>query len=81
MNTAKLFFGNAYLSIPKTFSYSGIIGGIVMFTVVGMINCYTMLQNLRVADRHPRIGSYSKLSSVVFGKLGKWIVDISIWIM
>ena len=81
MNTAKLFFGNAYLSIPKTFSYSGIVGGILMFTIVGLINCYTMLLNLKVADRHPRIGTYSKLSSKVFGPVGKIIVDISIWIM
>jgi len=43
INTAKLFFGNAYLSIPNTFSYSGIVGGILMFSVVGAINCYTMM--------------------------------------
>ncbi len=59
MNTAKLFFGNAYLSIPKTFSYSGIVGGILMFSIVGIMNCYTMLQNLIVADKHPEVRSYS----------------------
>lgn len=81
MNTAKLFFGNAYLSIPNTFMFSGVIGGILMFSLVGALNCYTMLQILKVADRHPTIGTYSKLSLKVFGKKGKIVVDVCIWIM
>jgi amino acid permease len=81
MNTAKLFFGNAYLSIPNTFMFAGLFGGIFMFSFVGMINCYTMLQILMVAERYPKVGSYSQLSLKVFGKKGKIIVDISIWIM
>jgi hypothetical protein len=43
MNTAKLFFGNAYLSIPNTFMFAGVIGGIMMFSLVGALNCYTMI--------------------------------------
>lgn len=43
MNTAKLFFGNAYLSIPNTFMFAGVIGGILMFSLVGALNCYTMI--------------------------------------
>lgn len=81
MNTAKLFFGNAYLSIPNTFMFSGLIGGILMFSLVGALNCYTMIQILKVADRHPRIGTYSKLSLQVFGSKGKVVVDVCIWIM
>lgn len=43
MNTAKLFFGNAYLSIPNTFMFAGLIGGLLMFSLVGILNCYTMI--------------------------------------
>ena len=81
MNTAKLFFGNAYLSIPNTFMFAGVIGGMLMFGLVGLLNCYTMILNLRVADKYPKIGTYSKLSLKVMGKKGKFIVDICIWIM
>ena len=81
MTTAKLFFGNAYLSIPNTFSFAGIIGGLIMFPLVGALNCYTMLQILKVADHYPGIGSYSQLSLKVFGRKGKIVVDVSIWIM
>ena len=81
MNTAKLFFGNAYLSIPNTFMFAGVIGGILMFSLVGALNCYTMIQILKIADKYPNIGSYSQLSLKVFGKKGKIVVDISIWIM
>ena len=81
MNTVKLFFGNAYLSIPNTFVFAGLIGGILMFSLVGALNCYTMIQILKVAERHPSIGSYSQLSLKVFGKKGKIVVDVSIWIM
>jgi len=34
-----------------------------------------------VADRYPHIGSYSQLSKHVFGRVGKVVVDVSIWIM
>ena len=34
-----------------------------------------------MADRHPKIGTYSKLSLQVFGKKGKVVVDVCIWIM
>ena len=81
MNTVKLFFGNAYLSIPNTFVFAGLIGGILMFSLVGALNCYTMIQILKVAERHPSIGSYSQMSLKVFGKKGKIVVDVSIWIM
>lgn len=81
MNTAKLFFGNAYLTIPNTFKFTGWLGGLLLFVSIGCINCYTMILNLRVADLYPNIPSYSELSRRVFGKTGKVIVDVSIWIM
>lgn len=80
MNSAKLAYGNAYLSIPNVFSKTGWLGGIVLFTIVGILNIYTMMQNLLVAERHPRLHSYSEIGLQVFGRVGKWAVDIPIWI-
>ena len=81
MNSAKLCYGNAYLSIPNVFSKTGWLGGLLLFTIVGLLNIYTMMQNLLVAERHPRLHSYSEIGGKVFGKYGKWAVDIPIWIM
>jgi amino acid permease len=81
MNSAKLNFGNAYLSIPNVFSKTGWLGGLTLFSTVGMLNIYTMLQNIYVADRHPSLHSYSEIGGKVFGKWGKIAVDIPIWIM
>mmetsp|Transcript_37732 Transcript_37732/g.36185 ORF Transcript_37732/g.36185 Transcript_37732/m.36185 type:complete len:104 (-) Transcript_37732:16-327(-) len=81
INTAKLFTGNAYISLPHTFSLTGWLGGITLFSVLGPINCYSMLINLKVADKYPECKSYSELSFKVFGSVGKMVVDISILIM
>lgn len=81
MNMVKLYFGNAYTSIPNTFVYTGFLGGIILFWVVGSINCYTMLLNLRIADRHKSVPSYSELGRRIMGYKGKIVVDVSIWIM
>ena len=80
MNSAKLAYGNAYLSIPNVFSKTGWLGGIVLFSIVGVLNIYTMMQNLLVAERYPRLHSYSEIGQAVFGRLGKFAVDIPIWI-
>ena len=81
MNSAKLAYGNAYLSIPNVFSYTGWLGGLILFSFVGALNIYTMLQNLWVADQHPGVHSYSEIGLKVFGRKGKFCVDTSIWIM
>ena len=44
--TAKLIFGNAYLSIPNVFTFTGWLGGIFLFSSIGALNIYTMHQNL-----------------------------------
>ena len=80
MNSAKLAYGNAYLSIPNVFSKTGWLGGIILFSFVGILNIYTMMQNLIVAERHPRLHSYSEIGKQVFGKWGKVAVDVAIWI-
>ena len=43
MNSAKLCYGNAYLSIPNVFSKTGWLGGIILFTFIGLLNIYTMM--------------------------------------
>jgi len=74
-------FGNAYLSIPNVFSLTGYVGGYVLFSVVGSLNIYTMIQNLDLAERYPLTHSYSEIGEKIAGKCGKVIVDISIWLM
>ena len=81
INMIKLYIGNAYMSIPNTFSYTGFIGGIVLFSVVGAINCYTMLQILYISDRHHGVPSYSELGNRIYGQKGKLLIAVSIWIM
>ena len=81
MNSCKLAYGNAYLSIPNVFSKTGWLGGLILFSIVGILNIYTMMQNLVVAERHPRLHSYSEIGGKVFGKWGKIAVDVPIWIM
>lgn len=81
MNSAKLCYGNAYLSIPNVFSKTGWLAGIFLFSIVGVLNVYTMMQNLLVAERYPRLHSYSEIGGKVFGKWGKIAVDVPIWIM
>jgi amino acid permease len=81
VNTCKLVFGNAYLSIPNVFSLTGWVGGIVLFSVVGSLNIYTMIQNLDLHDRYPATHSYSEIGLKVLGSKGKIVVDISIWLM
>lgn len=43
MLSAKLCYGNAYLSIPNVFSKTGWLGGIFLFCMVGLLNIYTMI--------------------------------------
>jgi len=59
MNTFKLVFGLTFLSLPKTFSRTGWLGGIVLLSMVGALNVLTMYINLIVAERHNKIPSYS----------------------
>ena len=81
LNSAKMSYGNAYLSLPNVFTKTGWLGGIILFSVTGLLNIYTMMQNLYVADRHPTLHSYSEIGGKVFGKWGKIAVDVPIWIM
>jgi len=63
------------------FSLTGWLGGIFLMTTVGVLNTYTMILNLQVHDKHLETHSYSEIGAKVLGPRGKWVVDISIWIM
>ena len=78
MVSVKLFFGISYLSLPNTFAQCGLLGGVLLFTVVILINGVTMLQILKVADYFHDVKSYSDLGERVLGRRGKMIVDICI---
>ena len=81
INIAKLFVGSGYLSFPNVFSKTGIIGGIVLFSVCVCLNIYTMMQNIWVSERHPTVRSYSTMGDIMWGRKGKLLVDIPLWIM
>jgi amino acid permease len=53
----------------------------MLFCMVGGLNIYTMILNLKVAERHPKTHSYSEIGNRILGIRGKIMVDISIWIM
>ena len=38
--------GNVYLTIPSVFSKTGIVGGIMLYSLVAVLNTYTMTQIL-----------------------------------
>ncbi len=75
MVTVKLFFGISYLSMPHTFSHTGILGGILLFSLVIGMNGITMLQLLRTSERYHHVQSYSDLGLRVLGPRGKTVID------
>jgi hypothetical protein len=42
INSIKIFFGNVYLTIPNVFEQTGIVGGILLYSTVAVLNSYTM---------------------------------------
>jgi solute carrier family 36 (proton-coupled amino acid transporter) len=91
VNSVKIFLGNVYLTIPSVFSKTGIVGGIMLYSLVAVLNTYTMTQILYVADAYSRkedkngklteVKSYTDLSERVHGKVGKVIVIILMFIV
>jgi hypothetical protein len=49
MNSVKIFLGNVYLTIPNVFSHVGWLGGITLYSLVALLNTYTMTSILEVA--------------------------------
>ena len=64
--------------MPNTFAQCGLIGGILLFTIVITINGLTMLQIIKVSESFEGVKSYSDLGERVLGPRGRIIVDICI---
>ena len=71
MVSVKLFFGISYLSLPNTFAQCGLVGGIVLFSTVLVINAIAMLQILKVSEHFRDVRSYSDLGEKLLGRHGK----------
>ena len=78
MNSLKLFCGQGWLAAPFVFSQAGWLGGCLLFAAVGIVNGYTMILNLRLAESHRLCRSYSEIAQRIFGSWGKKIVDVNI---
>ena len=90
MNSIKIFLGNVYLTIPNVFSKTGFIGGLFLYSIVAVLNTYTMNLILHVAEMVSKrrlitgecrvVKSYSDLGARLWGPRGKIIVDIALFI-
>lgn len=90
MNSVKIFLGNVYLTIPAVFNKTGLIGGIILYCSIALLNTYTMgliiKVGLGVSKRRDTNGefstvkSYSELSFRMWGKIGKLLTDIALFI-
>jgi amino acid permease len=67
--------------MPSVFALTGWLGGILLFTVTGALNIYTMTQNIDLAEAYPQAHSYSEIGYLVLGWKGKYLTNIAIWIM
>ncbi len=81
MNSAKMIFGNIYLSITRVYTLTGFVGGYLLYTVVGSLNMYTMFLMIELAERYPLTHSLSEIAEEVGGKWGKIVVNVSLWRM
>jgi amino acid permease len=84
-NNIKIFLGNIYLTMPSVFNKTGWLGGILMYSMIAALNTYTMTSMLKVVDviaaKKGEVKSYSDLSRKIFGKKGKLITDICMFIV
>lgn len=90
MNSIKIFLGNVYLTIPAVFKETGVIGGMILYITVAILNTYTMSLILHLAQKVSRtrnsggeistVKSYSDLGKRLQGPKGKVLVDIALFI-
>ena len=78
MNCLKIFIGQAWLAGPFVFSRAGYLGGCFLFGIVALVNGYTMMLNLKLAEKNPLCHSYSEIARKLVGPYGKVIVDINL---
>ena len=92
MNSVKVFLGNVYLTIPHVFSHTGWLGGIMLYSIVALLNTYTMTQILEVSRIYSlkrdeatgearEVKSYTDLSERVHGTKGKYAVIVFMFIV
>ena len=86
MNSVKVFLGNVYLTIPKVFSHTGWLGGILLYSLIALLNTYTMTTIIEVAAEyskrsHKEIKQYTDLAKKVHGDKGRVLVIIFMFIV
>lgn len=84
-NSTKIFLGNAYLTIPNVFKRTGWIGGIILFSVIALLNCISMSMVMKAAQKKStltnKISSFSALAAKTTGRTGKVISDLSVFLV
>lgn len=86
----KIFLGNVYLTIPPVFARTGIIGGILLYVTIAILNTYTMIAILKISTEMSKkklvdgtvksVKSYSELGKRLWGPKGKILVDTALFI-
>lgn len=90
INSIKIFLGNINLTIPGVFVSTGLIGGILLYSLITVLNTYTMHLVLVVAEGISRrktkngdyktVRNYSELCLRAWGKVGQVLADIALFI-
>ena len=74
-NIFKCFIGIGILALPHAFLDVGILGGILGILIIGSLNYYTMMLQV-FSKKKLQIGeTYSDLGFLVFGSIGKFLID------
>ena len=77
----KIFVGIGILGTPAGFAKAGIFAGSISILFCGCLNMYTMFMQIKCKERiGDHITSYSELGFAVYGKKGKLMVDLFIFI-
>ena len=75
-NCIKVFVGGAYCSIPAVFAKTGLFGGILLYTTILLLNVYTMMGQVKVADLYHNVQSYPDLVERVYGTRIKPVITL-----
>lgn len=74
-----MFAGVGILSTPYAAAQGGWVG-LALLMVFALICCYTAILLRRCLDSHPHIRSYPDVGEVSFGKWGRWITSILLYL-
>jgi amino acid permease len=86
MNVTKALTGVVFLGIPYVFIQTGVIGGIILYFILYIVNTYTMssmVECSRFVKRTKNIDilSISSLAFYAFGKYGKLMIEIVVLVV